>query len=173
MSSHSRRDQRLPWSRPIAVARRAVITVIKTASLASLSTLNVRTLARSLHVAAVVPLGLALLRGDAREVLRVGGERRVHLVHRVPLLAGLEGEGRVKGTERMRWTRRDVLSARPRAARRADTRFKVENLHLSLKRPKPPTWSRLDQRQQTPSPVEEASEEVGVRSAKKTSGEKT
>ena len=33
--------------------------------LASLSTLNVRTLARSLHVAAVVPLGLALLRGDA------------------------------------------------------------------------------------------------------------
>ena len=65
MSSHSPRDQRLPWSRPSAVARRAVITVIKTASLASLSTLNVRTLARSLHVAAVVPLGLALLRGDA------------------------------------------------------------------------------------------------------------
>ena len=65
MSSHSPRDQRLPWSRPIAVARRAVIKVIKTASLASLSTLNVRTLARSLHVAAVVPLGLALLRGDA------------------------------------------------------------------------------------------------------------
>ena len=65
MSTRSRRDQRLPWSRPIAVARRAVIKVIKTASLASLSTLNVRTLARSLHVAAVVPLGLALLRGDA------------------------------------------------------------------------------------------------------------
>ena len=65
MSTRSPRDQRLPWSRPIAVARRAVIKVIKTASLASLSTLNVRTLARSLHVAAVVPLGLALLRGDA------------------------------------------------------------------------------------------------------------
>ncbi len=45
MSSDSPRDQRLPWSRPIAVARRAVIKVIKTASLASLSTLNVRTLA--------------------------------------------------------------------------------------------------------------------------------